>query len=116
MISIIRKFFLSILFISFLLLSSCGTLIKFKQINKPVSNKIDYSIVGLDSIGLVLFVIPGVAAFSIDYLTGTIFLPADGTIQTSNLDSKSLQKILKKHNIKINLKKLKLAQNMGGVR
>ena len=64
------------IFISLLLsLNSCGTLLKPNRVNKPHSNQADYKIVLLDGLGLLLFVIPGVIAYIVDYSNGTLFLP-----------------------------------------
>jgi len=36
---------------------------------------VDWSIFALDGVGLILFFIPGVIAFAVDYSTGAIYLP-----------------------------------------
>lgn len=54
------------------------------------SGKIDAGIAVLDGIGLLLFIIPGVIAFAVDFNNGTIYLP--GTSRSS-LDQKKIKKI-----------------------
>ena len=54
---------------------SCGTIMKPYQINQPNSGQLDATIVLLDSLGLVLFIFPGIIALTVDYSNGTLFLP-----------------------------------------
>ncbi len=52
----------------------CGTLIyPAKRGQKAV--KVDIQVAILDGIGLLLFIIPGVAAFAVVFTAGAIFLP-----------------------------------------
>ncbi|MGV3278753.1 hypothetical protein ACFX5K_03800 [Rickettsiales bacterium LUAb2] len=106
-----KKIINIIVVLCFMLVSSCGTIIKYGQINKPVTNKLDYMVVALDGIGLVLFIIPGVVAFSIDYMTGTIFLPA-GPIDLKNRSAENIQQILAKNNINMSIEQLNSAQSL----
>ena len=55
--------------------TSCGTLIHPERIGQPRSGRLDFSIVLLDGLGLLLFFVPGVIAFVVDFATGAIFLP-----------------------------------------
>ena len=55
--------------------TGCGTLLHSERRNQPHSNQIDWGIVALDSLGLLLFFIPGIVAFAVDFSTGTIYLP-----------------------------------------
>jgi hypothetical protein len=43
--------------------------------NQPSGGRLDWSIVALDGVGLLLFFIPGVVAFAVDFATGAIYLP-----------------------------------------
>ena len=54
----------------------CGTLLHSERCGRPHSNDIDWKIVALDGLGLLLFFIPGVIAFAVDFSTGAIYLPA----------------------------------------
>lgn len=55
-------------------LFSCGYLIHSERRGQD-GGKVDWVIVGLDAIGLLFFIIPGLIAFAIDIGTGTIYLP-----------------------------------------
>lgn len=54
--------------------SGCGTLL-YPERKGQKDGKIDTTVALLDCIGLLLFVIPGVIAFIIDFNNGTIYLP-----------------------------------------
>lgn len=87
-------------------LVSCGTLM-YPERRGQRSGRIDAGVAILDGVGLLLFVIPGIIAFVIDFHNGTIYLP--GTSRTSldlqkmkavkfdakHYTDKSLEKILK---------------------
>lgn len=64
------------LYLSF---SGCGTLLHKERINRPHSRDLDWSMVALNGLGLILFFIPGVIAFVVDFHTGAIYLPAGPT-------------------------------------
>lgn len=67
---------LSLLLAAVLLVTpSCGTLIHPERVGQPRGGKLDLSIVLLDGLGLLLFFIPGVVAFIVDFSTGAIYLP-----------------------------------------
>lgn len=46
--------------------------------NQPPGGGIDWSVFALDTLGLLVFFIPGVIAFAVDFTTGAIYLPAPG--------------------------------------
>ena len=54
---------------------SCGTLIHPDRCGQPNSGILDPSIVILDGLGVLVFVIPGVVAFVVDFVDGAIYLP-----------------------------------------
>ncbi|MBL8818614.1 MAG: hypothetical protein JNL58_21480 [Planctomyces sp.] len=58
-------------------LSGCGTLLYPERRGQPKGGKVDWTVVGMDSIGLFFFFIPGVIAFAIDYGNGSMFLPPE---------------------------------------
>lgn len=64
------------------LLTSCGSLIyperRSARTDETMSKEIDFLILGLDAVGLIFFLIPGLVAFAIDFGTGAIFLPEGG--------------------------------------
>ena len=55
-------------------LMGCGT-IMYPERRGQASGKIDAGVAVLDGIGLLLFIIPGVIAFAVDFNNGTIYLP-----------------------------------------
>jgi hypothetical protein len=54
---------------------SCGTIIHRDRVGQPSSGRLDTSIVVLDGLGLLLFFIPGIIAFVVDFSTGAVYLP-----------------------------------------
>jgi len=57
--------------------TSCGTLMHPERKGQK-SGRIDAGIAVLDGLGLLLFIIPGVIAFAVDFSNGTIYLPPGG--------------------------------------
>jgi len=60
------------------LVAGCGTILYPERRNQPPGGNLDWGIVALDGVGLLLFFIPGVIAFAVDFSTGAIYLPPDG--------------------------------------
>lgn len=58
-------------------LSACGT-IMYPERKGQIDGKIDPTVAILNGIGLLLFLIPGVIAFAVDFSNGTIYLPGTG--------------------------------------
>ncbi len=56
-------------------ITSCGTILKPGQINRSHSSSLDITVVVLDSIGLIFLLVPGIIAFAIDHVNGTLYLP-----------------------------------------
>ena len=57
-------------------LSGCGTLLYPERKGQGSGGRLDPSIVILDGIGLLLFLIPGIIAFAVDFGNDTIYLPS----------------------------------------
>ncbi|MBI2354938.1 MAG: polyribonucleotide nucleotidyltransferase [Deltaproteobacteria bacterium] len=55
-------------------LSGCGTLL-YPERRGQKSGRIDVGIAILDGVGLLLFIIPGLIAYGVDFTTGAIYLP-----------------------------------------
>lgn len=71
-----KKILLTLLAFSALVsFSSCGTLVHFKQLGKPHTKQVDCSVVAVDTMGLFLFLVPGVIALATDYITKSMFYP-----------------------------------------
>ena len=69
------KFLSAVVVILFSLqLVSCGTLI-YPERRGQTGGRIDVGVAVLDGIGVLLFVIPGLVAFVVDFSTGAIYLP-----------------------------------------
>lgn len=60
-------------------LSGCGTIFHQERIHAPHSRDIDWRIAAADGLGLAFFFVPGVVAFVVDFSTGAIYLPPDGS-------------------------------------
>ncbi len=69
------KFVVSIILIGFFInLIACGT-IMYPERKGQREGRLDPSIVILDAVGLLFFLIPGVIAFAVDFDNGCIYLP-----------------------------------------
>ena len=55
-------------------LVSCGTIL-YPERKGQKDGRLDIGVVLLDGIGLLLFLIPGVIAYAVDFNNGTIYLP-----------------------------------------
>ena len=69
-----RQFLTSTACAAFGLSTGCGSILYPERIGQPCG-PIDWKVVALDGLGLLLFVVPGVVAFAIDFYNGTIYLP-----------------------------------------
>ena len=65
-------------------LAGCGTIFWPERMGQP-PGRLDPKVVALDAVGLLLFFIPGVIAFAVDFNNGTIYLPPEsyGNTETS---------------------------------
>lgn len=55
--------------------AGCGTLIFPERQKAEHSGKLDPNILILDGVGLLFFILPGLVAFGVDFVTGAIYLP-----------------------------------------
>jgi len=58
--------------------ASCGTLL-YPERRGQTSGRIDPGVAILDGVGLLVFVVPGLVAFGVDFVTGAIYLPGRRT-------------------------------------
>ena len=74
--NISRRQFARIVFFSGLgaTAAGCGTLMYPERRGQP-AGPLDWTVVGMDAIGLLFFFVPGVIAFAVDFNNGTIYLP-----------------------------------------
>jgi hypothetical protein len=94
------------LLVAMCLQTACGTLI-YPERRGQTSGKIDPGIAILDGLGLLLFVVPGLIAFAIDFSTGAIYLPPDEAsaesegqvvhVNPDQLTRSRIQQVVKKH-------------------
>jgi hypothetical protein len=56
-------------------LTGCGSIFYPERVGQPRIGPLDWKVVALDGLGLLLFFVPGVVAFVVDFYNGTIFLP-----------------------------------------
>ena len=72
----------------------CGTLLHPERRGQP-PGRIDPAIALLDGVGLLLFFVPGVIAFAVDFATGAIYLPPDyyGQAETGSFDPEKCEVI-----------------------
>jgi hypothetical protein len=54
--------------------SGCGTILHPERRGQP-AGPLEWGVVALDALGLLLFFVPGVIAFAVDFATGAIYLP-----------------------------------------
>ena len=59
------------------LLSSCGTIIYPDRVNQEERGDLDVLVLGMDAVGLLFFLVPGIIAFVVDFGTGAIYFPED---------------------------------------
>jgi hypothetical protein len=57
-------------------LAACGTILHPERRGQP-AGRLDWGVVVLDAVGLLLFFVPGVIAFAVDFTTGAIYLPPE---------------------------------------
>lgn len=57
-------------------LTGCGTILYPERIGQS-HGPLNWKVVALDTIGLLLFLVPGVVAFVVDFHNGTIYLPPE---------------------------------------
>jgi len=74
--------------------SGCGTILHPER-KGQIDGQLDPSIVVLDALGLLFFLVPGVIAFAVDFSNGTIYLPNGGS---ARLTEQELDQVLADNN------------------
>ena len=69
-----QRLITSTLVLALLSQSGCGTLI-YPERRGQSSGRIDPAVAILDGVGVLLFIVPGLIAFAVDFATGAIYLP-----------------------------------------
>ena len=67
-------------------LAGCGTILHPERKGQRAGN-LDPSIVILDAVGLLFFIVPGVIAFAIDFNNGSIYLPGGKRADAASNDT-----------------------------
>lgn len=86
-------------------LAACGTIF-YPERRGQITGELDSGIVVLNALGLLLYIVPGVIAFAVDFATGAIYLPDsryslaperlnDAVDQQGRVDPMKLKAILK---------------------
>lgn len=70
-------------------LYACGTIL-YPERKGQTSGRLDVGVVLLNSVGLLLYFIPGVIAFAVDFSNGTIYLPGGSA---TTLDDDQLERL-----------------------
>ena len=106
-----RKLTASVVCASLLICSGgCGTILHPER-KGQISGQIDPAVAILNGVGLVMFLIPGVIAFAVDFSNGTIYLPSGQTasadieldemaplsVGAANLSRDQIQSVLDQH-------------------
>ena len=63
---------------------SCGTILYPERNGQTRSGKLDVAVILLDGACLLIFVIPGIVAFAVDFATGAIYLPHEKSHEKSS--------------------------------
>ncbi|WP_063331914.1 hypothetical protein [Marinomonas sp. TW1] len=71
-------------------LAACGTII-YPERRGQSHGAIDPGVAALNAVGLILFFVPGVVAFGVDFVTGSIYLPGGKTASLSQDELKQLK-------------------------
>ncbi|NNL57519.1 MAG: polyribonucleotide nucleotidyltransferase [Pseudomonadales bacterium] len=70
-------------------LAACGTIL-YPERRGQAQGQLDTGVVILDALGLLLFFVPGVIAFAVDFANGTIYLPQGQALQLTDQQQKEL--------------------------
>jgi hypothetical protein len=60
--------------------TGCGTLMHPERVGQSRRGNVDWTVVGLDAIGLCFFFIPGIIAFAVDFGNGAMFFPENAGV------------------------------------
>ncbi len=74
--------------------SGCGTFFYPERVGQQRGGiqDVDWTVAGMDAVGLVFFFVPGAIAFAVDFYNGTLFYPPGqyGSLQPAELKTVSL--------------------------
>lgn len=89
-----RRFLAAAVLASVSSAAGCGTILYPERRGQP-AGRLDWGVVLLDGIGLILFFVPGVIAFAVDFASGAIYLPAEEHLQLSATESSAKLKSIR---------------------
>jgi len=75
------------------LLQACGTIL-YPERKGQIDGRIDVGVALLDGLGLLLFLVPGVIAFAVDFSTGAIYLPGGERAELAPEQQKELEAMM----------------------
>lgn len=84
-----RKAVGAILVLALLVQTGCGTIL-YPERRGQKGGRIDAGVAVLDGIGLLFFILPGVIAFAVDFVTGAIYIPSGGKGMFGRQDLKKI--------------------------
>lgn len=87
-------------------LTACGTIL-YPERRGQSHGAIDAGVVALNAVGLILFFVPGVVAFGVDFVTGAIYLPGGAT---ASLTEDELQQLKQQDGVDVEQVRTLLAQ------
>jgi hypothetical protein len=82
--------FIVVLFL--LQMAGCGTIL-YPERRGQKAGRVDAGVAILDGLGLLVFIIPGVIAFAVDFTTGAIYLPGGKSKRARGLEHDNLAMI-----------------------
>lgn len=71
----LRRLIISISLVAYLLSTTACGVVLYPERQGQKGGKIDIAVAFLDGIGLLLWIVPGLVAFAVDFHQGTIYLP-----------------------------------------
>jgi len=74
-----RSFLITLLSSIAISSAGCGTVMHPERRGQSRGGPIDWEVAAFDALGLVLFFVPGVICFAVDWYNGTLFLPSHST-------------------------------------
>ena len=94
---LVKTLYLLVCAVLIVQLVGCGT-IMYPERRGQRGGRIDPGVAVLDGLCLLLFIIPGIIAFAVDFSNGTIYLPGKGR---ASLDLKNIRQMLQKRRIQV---------------
>lgn len=65
----------------------CGTILYPERRGQPAT-RVDWAVVAMDGLLLLLFLVPGIIAFVVDFTTGAIYLPVGSSVAAASKENR----------------------------